>query len=173
MAFSISTLVRGLLGQPPKLVCAGAVWGEGVAELRRRAGGVRESGAFLLGRRNRATRRITQFLYYDDVDPTCFRHGIVELDGRRLGTVWQRCRELGLEVVADVHVHPGGCGQSMSDRDNPIMPHVGHLALIIPYFAARGVMPGRIGIYEYVGARNWLDHSRLGNKIVYVGWWPL
>lgn len=173
MAFSISTLVCAALGRPPKLVAAPDLWRKGTAELQRRTGGVRESGAFLLGHRRGATKRIAQFLYYDDIDPNCFRNGIVEFDGRKLGTVWKRCRELGLEIVADVHVHPAHYGQSRSDKANPIMPDVGHLALILPDFAAKRTMPGGIGIYEYLGSRNWQDHSSRGQRVFYVGWWPL
>jgi hypothetical protein len=74
--------------------------------------------------------------------------------------------------VADVHVHPGIARQSASDRDNPIMPEAGHFALIIPDFAAGVPMPGRIGIYEYLGSRTWSDHSRSGARVLHVGWWP-
>jgi hypothetical protein len=142
-------------------------------ELRRRAAGVRESGAFLLGRKGRATHRIERFVYYDDIDPTCFRNGIVEFDGRKLGTVWRLCRDFDLDVVADVHVHPGGHGQSSSDQANPIMAEVGHLALILPDFAARRVNPGGIGIYQYLGSRRWTDLSTSGSRAFHVGWWPL
>lgn len=173
MAFSISTLVSAAFGRPPKLVCTSAVWRNGVLELRRRAAGVRESGAFLLGRKGRATHRIERFVYYDDMDPTCFRNGIVEFDGRKLGAVWRLCRDFDLDVVADVHVHPGGHGQSSSDQANPIMAEVGHLALILPDFATRRVNPGGIGIYQYLGSRRWTDLSTSGSRAFHVGWWPL
>jgi hypothetical protein len=172
MAFSILTLALAALGRPPRLVCATPVWRAGVTELGRRTHGRRESGAFLLGGKRKGTRRIVEFLFYDDIDPRCLRNGIVEIDGRKLGDVWRRCREIGLEVVADVHVHPGGYGQSGSDQANPIMPETGHLALIIPHFAARHTSPGEIGIYEYCGNRKWIDHSRQGRRFFHVGWWP-
>jgi len=172
MGFSLPTLVRTALGRPPKLVCASPVWHEGVDELGRRAAGTRESGAFLLGRAKGKTCRIEQFLFYDDVDPNCFAHGIVEFDGGKFGIVWEQCRIRKMKVVADVHVHPGHFGQSSSDRRNPMVPEIGHLALIIPDFAVRKRLPGRIGIYEYLGARQWRDHSRKGTQIFHVGWWP-
>jgi hypothetical protein len=49
MASLIATLARVAFGLRPELLCDAAVWSAGVAELRRRAGGRRESGAFLLG----------------------------------------------------------------------------------------------------------------------------
>jgi hypothetical protein len=75
-------------------------------------------------------------------------------------------------VVADVHVHPGHYGQSSTDRHNPMIPEAGHLAFIIPHFSARDRLPGKIGIYEYLGARQWRDHSPKGGRILHVGWWP-
>jgi len=172
MAFSLPTLLRAALGRPPRLVCSPRIWNHGVDELRRRTGGRRESGAFLLGNPNGKTRRIQQFLFYDDVDPHCFDHGIVEFDGSKFGLVWKKCRELKMTVVADVHVHPGHYGQSSSDRHNPMIPEVGHLALIIPNYAARHRRPGKIGVYEYLGARQWRDHSARGAQTLHIGWWP-
>ena len=173
MAFLISTLARAAFGWPPRLVCGADVWRDGVGELRQRTnGGTRESGAFLLGDKGPRTRRIREFLFYNDVDPDCLRNGIVEFDGRKLGTVWERCRRVQLNVVADVHVHPGGYWQSSSDQQNPIMAEVGHLALILPDFACRPIRPGAIGMYEYLGGRRWADHSRKGGAFFHVGWWP-
>jgi hypothetical protein len=156
----------------PRLTCARSVWLSGVDELRRRAGGQRESGALLLGSAATVKRRISEFLYYDDLDPHCFDHGIVELDGRKLGRVWERCRASGMTVVADVHVHPGGYSQSRTDRVNPMIAEAGHFAIIIPEFARAGIMPGSIGIYEYVGGKAWVDHSSAGRRVMRIGAWP-
>ena len=46
------------------------------------------------------------------------------------------CKARGLTVVADVHTHPSGAEQSGSDRAHPIIARAGHLALIVPNFAA-------------------------------------
>jgi hypothetical protein len=172
MASLLRTLLRTATGRPPKLVCNPSLWHQGAEELRRRTGGRRESGAFLLGSVKGGLRKIQQFLYYDDIDPTCFAHGIVEFDGGKFGLVWEKCRRLNLAVVADVHVHPGGYGQSGSDRHNPMIAEAGHLALILPDYAAGTRLPGGIGIYEYLGSRRWKDHSRAGERIFHVGWWP-
>lgn len=171
MAFSISTLVRSAIGPRPDVLCSTDIWLAGMAELRRRAGGYRESGAFLLGTKG-PVRRINQFIYYDDIDPDALSSGIVIIDGRRLGKLWDHCRSTGQEVVGDVHVHPDGCGQSDSDRANPIIAEVGHKAIIIPDFAAKATLPGRIGVYEYLGSRLWRDDSRRWFSALHVGWWP-
>jgi proteasome lid subunit RPN8/RPN11 len=153
-------------------VCGLQVWHRGVDELRRRADGRHESGAFLLGKVDGRVRRIEEFLFYDDIDPACFARGIVEFDGRKLGAVWQRCRDSGRKVVADVHVHPGHHGQSSTDQQNPIIAEAGHLAVIIPNYARRGRLPGQIGIYEYLGSYRWRDHSAAHRTVFYVGWLP-
>ena len=173
MACWLRTVWRVARGNRPRLVCSRSVWNEGVNELRRRSAAWRESGAFLLGTVRGHRRRVEGFLFYDDVDPHCFARGIVEFDGRKLGLVWRRCREEGRTVIADVHVHPGSYHQSESDRHNPIIAEPGHLALIIPQFAAAARMPGGIGIYEYLGARQWRDHSAQGAGIFRVGGWLL
>jgi proteasome lid subunit RPN8/RPN11 len=144
------------------LVCDQNLWNQGTTELHKRTGGVRESGAFLLGKREEKCRRIIRFVYYDDLDIHCFDKGIVEFDGGKFGLLWEICRNEGLEVVADVHVHALGFGQSQSDRDHPMMPLAGHLAVILPNYAGKNTLPGRIGLYEYQGNAKWTDHSREG-----------
>ncbi|WP_194725082.1 hypothetical protein [Noviherbaspirillum malthae] len=164
-------ILQSLFRQTPpplRLQCSAVVWRSGVTELRRRTRGRQESGAFLLGRRNGEVRVIHDFLFYDDIDPQCFRRGIVEFNGRYLGKVWEICRERQLEVVADVHVHPGSSHQSESDKNNPIIAEVGHLALILPNFARDTCLPGHIGMYEYHGACSWTSHSHLGNRFFEV-----
>ena len=138
MVSLLRTLLRLAFGRAPKLVCSPQLWNEGVNELRRRTRDRQESGAFLLGVTSRGVRTIKQFLYYDDIDPECFENGIVEFDGTRFGQVWEACRKLNMEVVADVHVHPGGYEQSSSDRHNPMIAEAGHLALK----SSRTLLPG-------------------------------
>lgn len=171
MASLIATLARCVFGPPPKVFCDALVWSTGVAELRRRAGGRRESGAFLLGSKGKA-RRIEEFIFYDDIDPNALKTGMVEIDGRRLGALWAHCRKTGRSVVADVHIHPGEFQQSESDSANPIMAEVGHIAIILPHFAERATRPGGIGVYEYLGSRQWRDRSYNRPSPIHLGWWP-
>ena len=171
MASLFRTLLRTATGRPPKLVCSDSIWNRSVSELHRRTGGQRESGAFLLGTTKGSIRTVHLFLYYDDVDPTCFAHGIVEFDGRKFGLVWDRCRSANLAVVADIHVHPGGYSEW---KRSPQSDDCGSWAsgLILPNYAAANPRPGGIRIYEYLGSRQWRDHSRRGEQIFHVGWWP-
>lgn len=171
MASLIATLARVAFGPRPELLCDAVIWKNGVAELRRRACGVRESGAFLLGSGGK-TRHIEEFVFYDDIDPNALRTGIVVIDGRSLGNLWTHCRMTGRQVLADVHVHPGGFQQSASDKANPVVAEIGHIAIILPDFAARATRPGSIGVHEYLGSRRWRDRSRDKPSPFHVGWWP-
>ena len=132
-------------------------------ELRERGRGSRESGGFLLGRRDGDRRLVEGFIPYDEIDPDCLR-GTIVFDGSRMDLVWDLCRAKNLEVVADVHTHPGGYSQSNVDQENPMIPERGHIALIVTNFADKRYMPGQIGIYEFRGGDRWQDHSRLGAK---------
>jgi hypothetical protein len=117
---------------------------------------VRESGAFLLGHRDGAGRcRVVYYLLYDDLDPHALNTGIVRLDGRHFGKLWDLCKARCVTVVADVHTHPGSSGQSTSDQAHPIIARAGHLALILPRLAAPPVRRLEVGIYRYLGGSQW------------------
>lgn len=171
MASLPATLARFVLAKTPDLVCPAQLWLDGTKELQRRTHGRRESGAFLLGRKGRI-RRIEEFVFYDDVDAGALDTGIVVINGRRLGDLWAHCRRTRREVVADIHVHPGGYKQSASDKANPIIAEQGHVAIVLPNFAAGSNQPGCIGVYRYCGDRKWSDHSGKFFSPLHIGWWP-
>lgn len=161
----LSKLFGWVLGssKQPRLVCNRKIWSAGVEELRRRTlGGRRESGAFLLGHDEEGTKRILEFVYYDDIDPEALKTGIVHFAGAKLPKLWAICRTRGFGVVADVHVHPGSYHQSPSDQADPVIPRAGHLAIILPNFASRETEPGGIGLYEYLGNEVWHTHTSQG-----------
>jgi hypothetical protein len=156
MNFSIAAITCRLLAPRHELSCSWRVWRRLLKKLRERGQGVRESGAFLLGRKDaRGRRRIVDFALYDDVDLHALDTGIVRLDGRHFGKVWDLCRARALAVVADIHTHPGGVGQSVSDRAHPIIARAGHVALIVSGFAAPPVTREALGIYRYGGGGRW------------------
>ncbi|MEH2521976.1 proteasome lid subunit RPN8/RPN11 [Bradyrhizobium sp. AZCC 1610] len=168
----LSTLLGWVGLAPPRITCARRVWQTGVHELARRTrNGTRESGAYLLGRRRQnGTHDILEFVFYDDVDPKALATGIVTIRETALPRLWEICRARGYGVVADVHVHPGGYGQSASDRAGPVMPRAGHIAFILPNFARGTPKPGAIGMYEFLGEGRWHDHSRSGTRFLKLGW---
>jgi hypothetical protein len=67
----------------------------------------------------------------------------------------------GLAVVADVHTHPTEwTGQSHSDRTHPMVAVKGHIALILPDYAAPNSLPlNGASVYEYEGSHKWTAHN--------------
>ncbi len=112
---------------------------------------------------------ITDYILYDDIDPDCLK-GYIDFDGSCIDQVWAECARRGLEIVADVHTHPAGCQQSVIDEAHPMVPRKGHLALILPDFAARVFKPGEIGIFELKARGEWLDHSAQGKDFFQLRW---
>jgi proteasome lid subunit RPN8/RPN11 len=156
MNFSIAEITSRLFAPRHKLSCSWLLWHRLLTGLRQRGRHYsRESGAFLLGERRGDRVRILQFVLYDDLDPQCLDTGIVRFDGRHFGKLWDLCKQLDLTVVADVHTHPGSPGQSDSDRANPMISRAGHIALIMPRFAAAPIRISKVGIYRYEGAKRW------------------
>lgn len=156
MNFSIAETTRRLLAPKHELSCSWFLWCRLVRNLRERGHKKsRESGAFLLGYRRYDSARIVDFVLYDDLDPHCLETRIVRFDGRYFGDLWAICQSRGLSVVADIHVHPGSSAQSGSDRAHPMISRPGHLAVILPQFASSPILRATIGIYRYLGAKQW------------------
>lgn len=137
---------------------APAVWPALIEDLRRRGRGVRESGAFLLGRRDAGVRTVTQWLPYEDLDPKALKFDYVRLESNAFSRLWDACAAKGLEPVADVHTHPFGPRQSKSDREHPMISLTGHVALIVPCFAQGRVAPADVSVNVYLGGGRWESH---------------
>jgi proteasome lid subunit RPN8/RPN11 len=130
-------------------------WRRLVGELSRRGEGRRESGAFLLARRDRRARRVAGIVYFDEIDPHAL-NGAIAIRGEKFTKLWTICRERRMRVIADVHTHPGaGVSQSPIDAANPMVAKAGHVAVILPHFAQRDAAPERAGIHIYEGSRRW------------------
>jgi len=156
MNFSTAQIIARLWAPRHEISCSWLLWQRLTAKLRERGrAATRESGAFLLGYRGDGRARIVDFILFDDLDPHTLDTGIVRFDGRYFGALWDTCKRRSLSVVADVHVHPGGCGQSASDRDHPMISRAGHVAFILPDFARPPVRPQSVGMYRYLGDKRW------------------
>ena len=155
----------------PKLKMNIGDWHELGEELGRRSGGTRESGAFLLGSRRGRVRRVTEIIYYDDLDPNCLT-GNIHLAGSAYGPLWERCRTAGVTVLADVHTHGGtGIRQSSVDTDNPMVAREGHIAIIVPHLAQQRYATDEAGVHEYLGDRGWRawTHRHAARRITLRG----
>ena len=155
MSSSIVGIIRHLWSPKHELSCSWFLWHRIIVRLRQRGNFVRESGAFLLGKRSNGRSRIVDFVLYDDIAPHSLDTGIVRIDGRYFGALWEICRQRHLSVIADVHTHPGSSLQSESDQANPMIARAGHLAIILPRFAKSPIRVKEIGIYLYRGGKQW------------------
>lgn len=164
-------MFRAVFGRAAVLRFSHARWEALITQLGARAGGLRESGAFLLTPQTGDGRTITGVAYYDDLDPDALLHGIA-LGPRAYSQLWQRCRQDGVRVAADVHTHPGQfvC-QSDIDRANPMIAQVGHIALIVPDLASHLVEARAVGVHRYEGS-SWRSFcGRDAGDRLYVGRW--
>lgn len=143
----------------PLLELSSQLWSGLISHLQVQGGGTRESGAFLLGHKNGDAGRIaSQVLPYEHLQPDALHNDYVALTAASFSKLWDICRSNGLTVVADVHTHRFGPGQSLSDRTNPMVALRGHVALIVPRFAQGRVRPIDLGLYVYQGNHEWIAH---------------
>ena len=127
-----------------------------IVDLAKSGRGVKESGAFLLGGQDSSRRFVTSYLMYDKVAPqSSSRHAYVAFTAEEMARAWEHCYAAGLQVVADVHTHPFGPAQSISDRAHPIVSIAGHLALIVPNFAQGSPQPRNLGVHLFGGVGQW------------------
>lgn len=134
------------------------VWKGLMADLHRRGGGRRESGAFLLGQVTDDAKVVSEWVSYEDLDPASRKHAIIRLDTSAFPRLWQVCADRGVQVVADIHTHPGKPVQSQSDRAFPMLALAGHIALIAPRFARGAVKPADVSFNVYVGGGAWTSY---------------
>jgi proteasome lid subunit RPN8/RPN11 len=168
----ITPAFKQLFGRRAVLRFRRETWDALISELARRAGGIRESGAFLLAPAGRETPIVTSVVYYDDLDPDALNGGVA-LYAPAFGRLWSICAERRLRVVGDVHTHPGEyTRQSGVDRDNPMVARVGHIALIVPNLGAGAIAPVDVGVHRYLGDAGWRSSfGRDASAQIYVGRW--
>jgi|SRR5579871_2223811 len=148
------------------------LWMRLLPDLHRR-GGNGESGAFMFGRPKDPTRKVLSYVCYDDLDPNAYQGGAIAFHGQGHAALWKHCREQGLEVLCDVHTHPGPyVEQSNIDMRHPMLPIVGHIALIVPNFARTAWWSLRtVGVYEYLGNFQWRTHAPGPRRCVRLSLW--
>jgi proteasome lid subunit RPN8/RPN11 len=148
------------------LVIDPALFATLMTELGRRGRGTRESGAFLLGNASSApatrastSRVVTAVAFYDDLDPACLTGGIT-FHAHGYTALAALCRRHGLQVIGDIHTHPGcRVDQSPADAAHPMVALPGHIALIAPRYAKEPVNVSDLGAHVFQGAGRWTSYS--------------
>jgi hypothetical protein len=79
------------------------LWAAVILDLRQRGAGVRESGAFLLGRDDRDPARVTSYICYDDVDPERISRAPSPSTPPAAPALWRHCKAMQLDLLLDVH----------------------------------------------------------------------
>ena len=76
-------------------------------------------------------------------------------------------------MLADAHTHPGpDVGQSAIDQRHPMLPVLGHTAMIVPDFARTGWWSlSAVGVYEYLGNFQWRVHPPSHSRRVKLSLW--
>lgn len=136
------------------------VWDDLMKDLRDRGRGYRESGAFLLSDALSEARVVSVWLPYDELAPESLAYNYIRLESSAFSRLWEWCEARRLKVVADVHTHPTGPKQSLSDREHPMLALAGHIALIVPWFAQRRPKPRNVGYNIYKGNGEWTTYYR-------------
>lgn len=131
------------------------VWAQLMLDLRKRGGGRRESGAFLLGKVEGDSKVVHTWIPYDELDPASLNYAYIRLSTETFTKLWIECAARDFQVVGDIHTHPKGPVQSQSDRENPMVSVAGHFALIAPWFAQNNVIPSEVSLNVYLGAKRW------------------
>lgn len=75
--------------------------------------------------------------------------------------VVREIRKRGLEIIAEIHSHPGQwVGHSLIDDENPFVLAEGNISIVVPYFARKGMEPlWKCGVHIYSFRGGW---KRLG-----------
>lgn len=174
MSFFTHLNIRAFVGRHSRLRLMPQQWNDLIAELGRRAGGVRESGAFLLADSQSGAQATTvkRFVYFDDIEPTSLI-GTISMSSSAFSTLWDICNAEKMRVIADVHTHPETLvRQSDTDRKNPMIASAGHVAVIVPYLAGRAISPHECGVHLYRGAHRWdSGYGRDAARLLYIGRW--
>lgn len=158
-----------------KLLIPLILWWRLHRQLRARSAGIRESGAFLLGHRRRnGVDNVRRFACYDDLDHTSLASGYIEFHSSGYSKLWKECRRRKMDVLGDVHCHPGSdFSQSETDRTHPMISESGYIGMILPCYAKRCAFSfTRLSVYEYEGSYRWRDWSgeRRPERVRFT-WW--
>jgi len=142
---------------PKPLKFAPGIWVAVMDELKRRGERVRETGAFLLAKRGLEELIVADWISYDDLEPGASHRGFVSLGPNAFSLLWAICDRRGVQVIADVHTHPKGPGQSSSDRAFPMVSLPGHIALIVPRYGHGTITPKDVSFNVYLGDGKWFS----------------
>jgi hypothetical protein len=159
-----------LLSDVTELRVPGQVLAEGYASMRM-AGRMGLEGMVLwAGQQQDALFRVTQLIVPKQrglrtPDGLC-----AVVDGDELARLKMHLYRSSLDLVAQVHTHPGAAYHSETDDKYAIATTIGCFSIVVPSFAVRDFPLAECAVYrlDYAGLWNEVDESQSPNRIVVV-----
>jgi hypothetical protein len=84
---------------------------------------------------------------------------LVEVNGEELFRINLWLYENGMQLIAQLHAHPGEAYHSETDNAYPIMAQAGGLSLVLPDFAVRPFDIRDLAAYRLLPDRGWVQLS--------------
>lgn len=140
----------------PRVVLTQALWQATVKGLGARSEGRHETACVWTGHRLPEAWSIEAIMFLDDLPGTTGLPRQHRTPRSALDVLFAELRKRELQIIADVHTHPGSwVGLSPVDQSHPIEYRLGLLAVVIPHYARVPVSLADAGIHEYLGAHRW------------------
>jgi len=127
---------------------------ERTAEVLRQSGGpgrAHEGVAYWAGRHAGGERFITTCI----APAASTTYGSFVTSTKANALVVRYLASAGLELIGQVHSHPGGLvGHSEGDDEQALMPYEGFLSIVVPYYARDGMCPlTNCGVHVFEGSQ--------------------
>ena len=92
------------------------------------------------------------------------------VDGDELARLNMHLYRNSLDLVAQVHTHPGAAYHSETDDQYAIATTIGCFSIVVPSFAVRNFALPECAVYRLDGTGRWLevDESQAPNRIIVV-----
>ncbi len=84
----------------------------------------------------------------------------VAIDGDELFRLNVWLHKVGLQLIAQIHSHPGSAYHSSTDDDMSVVTRVGALSIVVPDFAAGAFELSAISVHRLSKVGNWKKLSK-------------
>lgn len=140
----------------PVIKISSSLWQKTQKGLATRGAGERESACLWVGQRGKEIWLVKGIIFLDDIPGTISNRRYHHTPKEVVNKIYQVLRNEGLQIIADVHTHPGGnVEMSNLDKNHPIEYRIGLLSIILPNFGFAPVTLRNTGFHEYLGNDKW------------------
>jgi proteasome lid subunit RPN8/RPN11 len=140
----------------PTVNIPSSLWHKTQKGLATRGAGERESACLWVGQRGKEIWSVKGIIFLDDIPGTISNKRFHHTPKEVVNKIYQVLRKEGLQIIADVHTHPGrDVEMSDLDKNHPIEYRVGLLSLILPNYGFPPITLRNTGFHEYLGNDMW------------------